>query len=106
MFRVRINLPVESAVSSYNRMVDKKGDVGLLFATRIVRLFAYGFLSVVLMLYLTELGFSASRIGLLLTLTLAGDTIISLGITTTADRIGRKNMLLAGAALVAFAGIL
>ena len=81
-------------------------DVRLLFATRIARLFAYGFLSVVLVLYLAELGLSDNRIGLLLTLTLLGDTIISLGITTTADRMGRKKMLIAGAALVVFAGTL
>src|SRR5689334_16926140 len=81
-------------------------DVRLLFATRILRLFAYGFLSVVLFLYLSEIGLSANRTGLLLTLTLAGDTIISLGITTTADRVGRRGMLVAGAVLVVFAGIL
>jgi MFS family permease len=81
-------------------------DVRLLFSTRILRLFAYGFLSVVLLLYLSEIGLSDNRIGLLLTLTLAGDTFISLGITTTADRISRRGMLLAGAVLVVFAGIL
>jgi MFS family permease len=81
-------------------------DVRLLFATRILRLFAYGFLSVVLLLYLSEIGLSETRIGLLLTLTLAGDTFISLGITTTADRISRRGMLLTGAVLVVFAGIL
>jgi MFS family permease len=81
-------------------------DVRLLFATRILRLFAYGFLSVVLLLYLSEIGLSANRTGLLLTLTLAGDTIISLGITTTADRVSRRGMLVAGAVLVVFAGIL
>ena len=84
----------------------KNNDVRLLFATRIARMFAYGFLSVVLLLYLAELGLTENRIGLLLTLTLVGDTIISLGITTTADRIGRKGMLIVGAVLVAFAGIL
>ena len=81
-------------------------DVRLLFATRIARLFAYGFLSVVLVLYMAEVGLTENRIGLLLTLTLFGDTIISLLITTTADRIGRKAMLLVGAALMIFAGIL
>ena len=81
-------------------------DVPLLFATRILRLFAYGFLSVVLMLYLAELGLNENRIGLLLTLTLVGDTVISLAITTTADRIGRKTMLILGGVLVVFAGIL
>src|SRR2546430_2428437 len=84
----------------------KQSDVRLLVATRIARLFAYGFLSVVLVLYLAEAGLTENRIGLLLTLTLIGDTIISLLITTTADRIGRKAMLLVGAALMIFAGIL
>ena len=81
-------------------------DVRLLFATRILRLFAYGFLSVILLLYLAEIGLSDSRIGLLLTLTLVGDTVISLGITTTADRVGRRQMLVLGGILVVFAGIL
>ncbi|HEY2384194.1 MAG TPA: MFS transporter [Terriglobia bacterium] len=81
-------------------------DVRLLFATRILRLFAYGFLSVVLMLYLAEVGLNENRIGLLLTLTLAGDTVISLAITTTADRTGRKTMLILGGVLMVFAGIL
>jgi MFS family permease len=78
----------------------------LLFATRIVRLFAYGFLSVVLVLYLAEAGLDDIQIGLLLTLTLLGDTAISLWITTHADRIGRRRMLAAGAALMVFAGVL
>ncbi|HYG66741.1 MAG TPA: MFS transporter, partial [Anaeromyxobacteraceae bacterium] len=81
-------------------------DVGILFATRAVRLFAYGFLSVVLVLYLAALGFSEAAIGTLLTLTLAGDTVLSLGITTRADRIGRRRMLILGAALMAAAGVL
>jgi len=68
-------------------------------------MFAYGFLSVVLVLYLSELGFSAAAIGLLLTLTLVGDTLISLWITTSADRIGRRRMLILGAGLMLAAGI-
>jgi MFS family permease len=80
-------------------------DGRLLFATRCVRMFAYGALSVVLMLYLAELGFSQGRVGLLLTLTLVGDTLVSLGITTHADRIGRRAMLAAGAVLMVGAGL-
>ena len=86
--------------------MDQSHDVRLLFATRILRLFAYGFLSVVLILYLSAVGLSDNRIGLLLTLTLAGDTIISLAITTSADRISRRGMLVTGAILVVFAGVL
>ncbi|HEY3288782.1 MAG TPA: MFS transporter, partial [Anaerolineae bacterium] len=81
-------------------------DSYLLFATRMVRLFAYGFVSVILVLYLDQLGMSEWQIGLLLTLTLIGDTVISLWITTNADRIGRKRMLIIGAGLMLFAGIL
>ena len=80
-------------------------DVRLLFLTRIARLFAYGALSVVLVLFLSELGLDQGRIGLLLTLTLLGDTAISLLLTTTADRLGRRRMLILGATLMLLAGV-
>jgi MFS family permease len=79
-------------------------DVPLLFTTRIVRLFCYGFLSVVLALYLAQVGLSETLIGLLLTLTLAGDAVISLWLTTSADRFGRRRTLLLGALLMIGAG--
>ncbi len=85
-------------------MAHSRLDVLLLFSARSVRLFAYGALSVVLALYLHETGLSDATIGLLFTLTLAGDAGISLWITTTADRIGRKRMLLLGAGLMILAG--
>src|SRR5437870_2631037 len=77
----------------------------LLFFTRFMRLFAYGSLSVVLVFYLIGLGLSASQTGLLLTLTLVGDTVVSLYLTTRADRIGRRRMLIVGAILMAAAGL-
>lgn len=80
-------------------------DVRILFATRITRLFAYGFLSVVLALYLIEAGLSARQIGLLLALTLAGDAAISLWLTSRADRIGRRRMLTVGAILMLLASV-
>ncbi len=81
-------------------------DGNFLFITRIARMFAYGFLSVVLVLYLEQIGLNRVRIGLLLTLTLIGDTIVSLWITTNADRVGRRRMLIVGALLMVFAGVL
>jgi MFS family permease len=80
-------------------------DARLLFASRFIRLFAYGALSVVLVFYLVGLGLTESQTGLLLTLTLAGDTLVSLVLTTQADRIGRKRMLLIGAILMIGAGL-
>ena len=82
-----------------------RSDVLLLFLTRAVRLFAYGSVSVILALYLAEVGLSDGQIGLLLTMTLLGDTVISLGITTTADRVGRKRMLVVGAGLMVLGGV-
>src|SRR5216683_4231872 len=80
-------------------------DARLLFLTRFTRLFAYGAVSVVLVFYLTGIGLSESRIGLLLTLTLLGDTVVSLILTTQADRIGRRRMLIIGSFLMAGAGL-
>ncbi|PWT82422.1 MAG: MFS transporter [Acidobacteria bacterium] len=69
-------------------------------------MFAYGFLSVVLVLYLAQLGYSTGLIGLLLSLTLFGDAAISLWMTTTADRAGRRRILVTGAGLMVFAAFL
>jgi MFS family permease len=80
-------------------------DGRLLLLTRFIRLFAYGALSVVLVLYLTGLGIGTQQIGVLLTLTLVGDTAVSLWLTTRADRIGRRRILIVGALLMASAGI-
>jgi MFS family permease len=78
-------------------------DARLIFATRAVRLFSYGLVSVVLVLYLAAVGVSAPEIGLLLALTLAGDAAISLWLTTHADRIGRRRVLIVGALLMLLA---
>ena len=84
---------------------DLKRDGRLLFITRSLRLFAYGALAVILVVYLTSLGLSASQTGLLLTLILVGDTAVSLYLTTRADRLGRRRMLIIGAMLMVAAGL-
>jgi MFS family permease len=79
-------------------------DGWLLFVTRFARLFAYGSLSVILVFYLIGLGLTEAQAGLILTLTLGGDVIVSLYLTTRADRIGRRRMLIVGSILMAAAG--
>src|SRR3972149_9733679 len=91
-------------IISIRLMEHKKTDLILLFITRITRLFAYGFLSVTLALYLAEIGLDVKEIGLLFTLTLIGDSVISLWITTSADYRGRRRMLILGAGLMIMAG--
>src|SRR5215470_5838372 len=80
-------------------------DASLLFLTRFVRLFAYGSLSVILVFYLVGLGLTEAQTGIVLSLTLVGDVIVSLYLTTRADRVGRRRMLIAGALLMIAAGI-
>src|SRR5260221_9086570 len=80
-------------------------DGWLLFVTRFARLFAYGSLSVILFFYLIGVGLTEAQAGLVLTLTLAGDVIVSLYLTTRADRLGRRRMLIIGSILMAAAGL-
>jgi MFS family permease len=86
-------------------MTQRGRDIAFLLVTRFARMFAYGLVSIVLVLYLTRVGFDERAVGLLLSLTLVGDLVISLWITTHADRIGRRKMLVLGAALMFFAGV-
>jgi MFS family permease len=85
------------------RGLDRNGR--LLFAMRTLRMFGYGFLAVVLVLYLAAAGLDPLAIGIVLTLTLIGDTLISLWLTTNADRLGRRRVLIVGAGLMILAGI-
>jgi MFS family permease len=95
-------MPTEAATPALRTLTP---DARLLFLTRCVRLFAYGFLAIVLVLYLRDIGLTEGRVGVLLTLILLGDTAISLWITTAADRVGRRRMLLAGSVLMALSGV-
>jgi MFS family permease len=85
-------------------MSTPRRDITLLFVTRSARLFGYGFLSIVFVLYLVRIGLGGGAIGLLLALTLLGDAGISLWITTRADRLGRRRMLVVGALLMVAGG--
>lgn len=79
-------------------------DGWLLFATCGVRSLAYGFLSVILGLYLDAIGLSATAIGWIFTAALAGGAVMTIIITAVADSFGRKTLLIVGALLMALAG--
>ncbi len=80
-------------------------DATLLFVARAIRLLAFGFVSVILALYLTAIGVSERQLGLLLTCALVGDAVISLLLTTRADRAGRRLVLALGAVLMVLGGV-
>lgn len=95
--------PIDSGLVASLRGLDRDGR--LLFAMRTLRMFGYGFLAVVLVLYLVAAGLDPLAVGIVLTLTLIGDTLISLWLTTNADRLGRRRVLVVGAVLMIAAGI-
>ncbi|KAF5518444.1 putative membrane protein [Colletotrichum aenigma] len=80
-------------------------DVKLICLQRFIRMFAYGATTLHLVAYLELLGFSATRIGLFMALTLVGDTCISLVLTSCADEAGRRLVLALGAALMVASGV-
>ncbi|KAL8418971.1 hypothetical protein RB594_002253 [Gaeumannomyces avenae] len=80
-------------------------DIKLLMVQRFVRMAAYGSSTLVLLPHLRALGVSEARCGVFLSLTLAGDTLLSLLLTLVADALGRRVVLAAGAAVMALSGL-
>jgi MFS family permease len=79
-------------------------DGKLILAARVTRTFAYGFLSIVLAIYLKLIGFNDIIIGLVLAATLVNSVIFTLVASFYADRIGRRKMLVIYAALMSISG--
>jgi MFS family permease len=81
-------------------------DGRLLLAAKMVRTFAYGFLSVILAIYLKLVGFDEVLIGLILTTTLLNSVVFTLVASFYADKIGRRKFLLLYAALMSVSGFI
>jgi MFS family permease len=79
-------------------------DGKLILSARVIRTFAYGFLSIVLAIYLKLLGFNDVLIGVVLTATLVNSVIFTLIASFYADRIGRRKTLIIYGALMSIAG--
>lgn len=76
-------------------------DGKLILGARAVRTFSYGFLSVILAIYLHLLGFNEMLIGVVLTATLVNGIIFNLVTSAYADKIGRRKFLVLYASLMA-----
>ena len=59
-----------------------------------------------LVVYLVELNFNPEDVGLMFTLTLLGDAIISIMLTSQADKIGRKKTLIVSSILAIFTSLM
>lgn len=80
-------------------------DAWLIILARSCRMFAYGASSLILALFFAELHVSDERIGLFMSLTLAGDVFLSLVLTFLADHFGRRRTILVGSLLMIASGL-
>jgi len=81
-------------------------DGKLLLGARIVRTFSYGFLSVILAIYLKLVGFDDILVGIVLTATLVNSIFFNLLSSAYADKIGRRKILVIYAALMIVSSII
>jgi MFS family permease len=81
-------------------------DGWLLFAGRALRCFAFGALSVMLAVYLAGRGFPAPEIGAVFTATMVEDALLTVLLSTVANRIGPARVMALTAPLIALGGLL
>jgi MFS family permease len=80
--------------------------ITLVFAAKTVRTFCYGFLGIVLPVYLSELGLGAVGVGVAVTLTLAASAALTWAVRRPAERYGARTALLGLAGLTVVGGLL
>jgi MFS family permease len=80
-------------------------DVRRIVAGRTIRGFADGFVSVLLAQYLTGLGFSPVEVGAIVTGTLIGSAVLTLGFGLTTHRFPLRTLLLAATAMMVATGL-
>ena len=77
-----------------------------LLVTRVLRTFAYGYLAVILAVYLDALGLDPFQIGVVLTAAIAGSALMTVFWSLIADRYGRRRTVATMAGLMAVGGLL
>jgi MFS family permease len=82
-----------------------QGAVSRLLVAKGLRAFGDGYVSLLLPVYLLELGYSALEVGVIATATLLGSGILALGVGLHAYRFHYRALLLAAAALMAATGV-
>jgi MFS family permease len=78
----------------------------LIFAARALRSFSFGWLSVILALYLDRRGFSAGEIGAVFTATMVEDAVLTMLLSMVAGRLGPARVMAATAPLMILGGLL
>lgn len=80
-------------------------DAWLIILARTCRMFAFGGTSLIMALFFTTLGFSDPQLGLFMTMTLAGDSVLSFALTFMADSLGRRRVFFGAGLLMAVSGL-
>ena len=80
-------------------------DAAVLLRARAVRAFGDGFVSVLLPLHLSTLGFESLQIGAIVTATLLGSAALTLAVGLLAGRTGRRPLFLRAAGLMVVTGL-
>lgn len=80
-------------------------DVRILLVSVLFRRASFGLTNQVLTLFLKAVGVSKSNIGIFMTLTLVGDTVISYVLTWYSDHIGRRLVMVMGSLLMLASGL-
>jgi MFS family permease len=81
-------------------------DGRLLFAARALRSFSFGWLSVILALYLAGRGLTAAQIGAVFTATMVEDALLTMLLSAVAGRFGPARVMALTAPLIALGGVL
>jgi hypothetical protein len=86
-------------------MYQSKRDIKILCLQRLVRLFAFGASTLVLIPFLVEQHLSQAQVGIFMSLTLIGSVGVSFMLTLSADRLGRRSVIILGAVSMAASGL-
>jgi MFS family permease len=81
-------------------------DGRIILAARIIRTFGYGFLSVILSIYLALIGFNGVQVGLILSTSLINGILFNVIASFYADKLGRRNILIIYSFLMFSSGII
>jgi len=99
---------MDTVTSSTTSPMDRHGaaaSVRRLLAAKGLRAFGDGFVSLLLPIYLLDLGFTPLEVGIVATATLLGSGLLTLAVGWTAHRYHFRSMLLAAAMLMAATGL-
>ncbi|MGH9922247.1 MAG: MFS transporter [Nitrososphaerales archaeon] len=89
-----------------NVLVWLNRDGKLLLAANIARMFGFGFVSIILAIYLKSAGYDALFTGIIITATLVSSSFFTFFASLYADRIGRRKILMLFSGLMVIAGLI